>query len=615
MSKLFGDGTTAANKSGYRPEIDGLRAIAVLSVLIHHLNAAMLPGGFVGVDIFFVISGTLITSQVVREAVEGRFSVRQFYKRRINRILPALMVVVGTTSIAGAFILSPSDLVLFARSAVSAGFGLSNVFFWRAYGNYFAHSTAEAPLLHTWSLGVEEQFYAIWPLLILLFLKLKRRYRLSLFALLTVAAIAISQAGTAIVASAAYYLLPARFFELMIGGMLALAFAHRSVRTGLVAELGAVAGFALIAGSLFLLNRTSAFPGVNALWPCLGAALLILFGERSKLASAILTFRPLVFVGLISYSIYLWHWPILAFLHYLRIDIGPILGVAVALASIAVAWLSWKFVEVPMRRSGAAMSFPRVFLWRFALPVLALIALASAVRSSAGLPRRFDSRVAALDRMRETKPEELRRGCHVPTALYATPINSTCLLGKRKSEADGILIGDSFANHFSGLVDTMGMAEGLSFIDYTMSACPPILGYNNGIGTIYADDCLRRNRMAYGLIAANRYKRVILAADWPQGPEAGSQLADSIAVVLNTGTDVTLILANTSIRDASTCSVRSLMYRWNRSCDSPRQPAGLHGEHPEALSAGPFRRSKPRPLRAGQPMQPAPGRETPLSRR
>ena len=113
MSKLFGDGTTAANKSGYRPEIDGLRAIAVLSVLIHHLNAAMLPGGFVGVDIFFVISGTLITSQVVREAVEGRFSVRQFYKRRINRILPALMVVVGTTSIAGAFILSPSDLVLF----------------------------------------------------------------------------------------------------------------------------------------------------------------------------------------------------------------------------------------------------------------------------------------------------------------------------------------------------------------------------------------------------------------------------------------------------------------------------------------------------------------------
>ena len=117
----------------------------------------------------------------------------------------------------------------------------------------------------------------------------------------------------------------------------------------------------------------------------------------------------------------------------------------------------------------------------------------------------------------------------------------------------------------------MGMAEGLSFIDYTMSACPPILGYNNGIGTIYADDCLRRNRMAYGLIAANRYKRVILAADWPQGPEAGSQLADSIAVVLNTGTDVTLILANTSIRDASTCSVRSLMYRWNRSCDSPRQ--------------------------------------------
>ncbi|MGD0547392.1 MAG: acyltransferase family protein, partial [Terracidiphilus sp.] len=498
------------SKLDYRPDIDGLRAVAVLSVLFHHLAPSILTGGFVGVDIFFVISGYLITSQIYKEAREGHYSLRQFYKRRINRIVPALMTVIAATMAAGVVILSPGDLVRLTKSAAFAGFGLSNFYIWHTYGNYFQAVSAEAPLLHTWSLGVEEQFYAIWPLLILLLLKFKKRYWLGIFAVLTVGALAVSQVGTLFFASASYYLLPSRFFELMIGGMLALIAAHRQPESRLLSELSSVAGFALIGASLVCLNSSSFFPGINALWPCLGAALLIWSGGNSRLTQKLLTVRPVVFIGMISYSIYLWHWPILSYLNYFNIKVGPAIGLAVAAAAILLAWLSWKFVEVPMRRSGASQSFSRVLVRRFALPVGALLCICAAIIRSRGIPRRFDARVTRFDQMLDAEPDKLRHLCHVPTARYFTPPNLACRLGAEKDQLDGILIGDSFANHFTGMVDVMAKAEGISMMDYTMDACPPILGYDNGRGWAYARNCLLRNEMDYQLIASGRYKRVIL---------------------------------------------------------------------------------------------------------
>jgi len=237
--------------------LDGLRAVAVLSVLLQHLNCSIFPGGFVGVDIFFVLSGYLITSQVYKEACDGTFSLKQFYKRRINRILPALLTVATATVAVGAIVVSPGDLVRLAKSAISATIGLSNGFFWSTYGNYFNANAAEAPLLHTWSLGVEEQFYVIWPLLILLLLKLNKRYWLASFAILTAGAIAVSQIGTSFVASASYYLLPTRFFELMIGGMLALILSHKQLESRYYSSLCSVLGFALIAGSILCFNKGS----------------------------------------------------------------------------------------------------------------------------------------------------------------------------------------------------------------------------------------------------------------------------------------------------------------------------------------------------------------------
>lgn len=559
------------NKNQYRPDIDGLRAIAVLSVLIHHLSASLLPGGFVGVDIFFVISGYLITSQIYKEICDGTFSIKQFYKRRINRIVPVLVAVVVAAFMVGSVLLSPADLARFGKSSVYAMLGLSNIFFWREYGNYFSGNAGEAPLLHTWSLGVEEQFYLVWPLLILFLTKFSRRYMVGALATLTIGAVAASETGIRIAASASYYLLPTRFFELMIGGLLALIIVHKRSESR-YSYLSLIAGLVLIGGSLFWIDKSSFFPGINAIWPCLGAALLIWAGNTRHPSSRILTNRPMVFIGLISYSLYLWHWPIIAYLDYANIPIGPLAGVCVVVASILLAWLSWRFIETPMRRTGVTFSFSKVFIRRFAIPVAALLSISVATAYTKGFPNRFDPRVAEFEMALEAKPEVLRSGCHVPTAMYSTSPDDKCRLGMDKPELDGILIGDSFANHFTGMVDVMAKAEGISLMDYTMDGCPPILGYDTGKGSIYAERCRKRNEASYAKVTASHYSRVVLAGSWPKETKAGEQLMSSIEVVLKTGAKLTVILSNVGIERADSCPIRRMMYGTTEGCDGQRKP-------------------------------------------
>lgn len=559
------------NNNQYRPDIDGLRAIAVLAVVIHHLSASILPGGFVGVDVFFVISGYLITSQIYKEAANGTFSIKQFYKRRINRIVPALLTVVVVTLICGILILSPADLVRLSASSVYSIVGLSNVYFWREYGNYFAGNASEAPLLHTWSLGVEEQFYVIWPLLLLGLIKLNRRYTAVVILLLTVCAIVVSEIAVGIVASASYYLLPTRFFELMIGGLLSVIVIHRCPASKNQSRICLFVGLALIGGSLFWLNKSSSFPGINALWPCLGATLVIWAGSAQSVASRILTNRPMVFIGLISYSLYLWHWPFIAFLNYLHISIGPLIGAVVFLGSILLAWLSWKFIEVPMRRTGASASFLRISIQRFAIPVVALLSISTVTAHMKGFSARFDPSVADFELAVAAKPDALRSGCHVPTAMYDTPPNERCRLGAVKPHGDGILIGDSFANHFTGMVDVMAKAEGISLMDYTLDGCPPILGYNTGKASAYVEKCRKRNDAAYAKVAASRFSRVVLGASWPKEREAGEQLMTSIDLLLKTGAKVTVILSNESIERASSCPIRRVMYGLSGTCDGTQR--------------------------------------------
>ncbi len=564
---------TRLNKTDYRPDIDGLRAIAVLSVVLHHIDPSLLPGGFIGVDIFFVISGYLISAHISKEVRDKTFTIKRFYKRRINRIMPALVTVLIATLLVGAVLLSPSDLIRLAKSAGFSILGVSNIFFWQEYGNYFSRNSGEAPLLHTWSLGVEEQFYVIWPFIIILLLKLNRRFIVGLLTLLTIAAIAVSEIAISMVASASYYLLPTRFFELMIGGCLALIVAHRRPGSRIYAKLCYGLGFLLIGRSLFVLNKASFFPGINALWPCLGAALIIWAGNNAYKRSAILTNRPMVFIGLISYSLYLWHWPIIAYLHYLAIPISPLIGMAVVTSSLLLAWLSWKFVEVPMRQSGAGFSFARVFAQRFAIPAILLLSIAAAIIFNKGFPERFDPRVAEFEAVLTVKPDLLRSGCHVPSALYSTPPDADkCRLGADKPELDGILIGDSIANHFTGMLDVMAKAGHLTLMDFTMDGCVPILGYKTGKMSAYEEKCLKRNAAAYALIAEKHFSLVVLAGSWPRKAEAGPQIMASLDQILKTGASVTIIIRNQIIAHADSCLIRGMMYNSQKSCDVVREP-------------------------------------------
>lgn len=561
------------SKIEYRPDIDGLRAIAVLSVLIHHLNTSLVPGGFIGVDIFFVISGYLITSQIHKDASQGRFSVSRFYQRRINRIVPALTTVIAATLAVGWVILSPRDLLLVLESSIFALLGVSNVFFWREYGNYFGGNAAEAPLLHTWSLGVEEQFYLVWPLLVVLLLRLPKRFVVGGLAVFTLMAVAVSEVSISYAASASYYLLPTRFFELMIGGMLALAVAQKNLKVRAYSRLSFAIGLGLIAWSLFALNKTSAFPGINAIFPCIGTALLIWSGnDRENPLARILTNRLMVFIGLISYSLYLWHWPIISYLTYMDIVVSAKVGAFVILISMLLAWLSWKFVETPLRRTGATLTFPEVFIRRFALPLLALFFVGFFTNQSNGFPDRFDRRVAEFEKSLDARPEVLRTGCHVQNTNYDTPPNiNECRLGSDKPRLSGILIGDSYANHFTGMVDVMAKAKGISLIDYTMDGCPPIRGYETKHSRPYRERCLKRNEAIYQYLLASSYDHVILGGNWPRTERAREQIMASISFILGTGAQLTLIINNESIPRASSCPIRRLMYGNSTGCESQRQ--------------------------------------------
>jgi peptidoglycan/LPS O-acetylase OafA/YrhL len=332
----------------YRPEIDGLRTIAVLPVLLFHAHVAGFSGGFLGVDVFFVISGFLITSILLSDLKEGRYCLRTFYERRARRILPALVfMILCVTPVAWLFLL-PLDLADFGRSiAATMGFA-SNILFWRESG-YFDTAAEFKPLLHTWSLAVEEQYYIFFPPLLALLFARSRRMLWILLALCALLSLALAQIGSGISASASFYLFPTRAWELLVGALAALAvFDERLQLTGAPAQGLSLLGLAAILSSIVLLDKSVPFPGVYALPATLGTVLVLLFARPGTWVQRVLAFRPIVALGLISYSTYLWHQPLIALYRYRfpEYEAGTVL---IALLALPLAWLSWRFVEAPFR--------------------------------------------------------------------------------------------------------------------------------------------------------------------------------------------------------------------------------------------------------------------------
>ena len=340
----------------YRREIDGLRALAVLPVIFFHAGFQTFSGGFLGVDIFFVISGYLITYIILTEKRAGTFTLVDFYERRARRILPALFFVLFICLPFAWFWLLPGDMERFSQSlAAVAGF-VSNIFFWQTSG-YFARAAEFRPLLHTWSLAVEEQYYLLFPALLILTWRLGRRRIVFILGALAVASLAAAQSGWIADPYAKFYLLPTRVWELLIGALLAFYFSRDSVagdsRPALgraVKEYGGAVGLLAIVGAIFAFDRNHSSPSVYTLIPTLGTALIILCTAQDTVVGRMLGNRYLVGVGRVSYSAYLWHQPLLAFARLRGVtEPGKPLLAALAVVSLALAYFTWKYVETPFR--------------------------------------------------------------------------------------------------------------------------------------------------------------------------------------------------------------------------------------------------------------------------
>jgi peptidoglycan/LPS O-acetylase OafA/YrhL len=442
---------TASRRSAhkYRADIDGLRAVAVLSVLAFHMQTRLGPfgGGFVGVDVFFVISGYLISSVILPEIQESRFSLVTFYERRIRRIFPALLVMLSIVSVLAYIYLLPAELQDFAKSLFGAICSFSNFYFFEHSG-YF-DSPLSNPLLHTWSLAVEEQFYLLFPLILLMVRRLfQRRFRLAVVAL-SLLSLTISAIQTYTNPTAAFYMPYTRAWELLLGTILSLKL-FPAIRSVSLRNLGTIAGLALILISVHCYTSATPFPGLAALVPCVGAALIIGVGESGTSAvGALLSWRPVVFIGLISYSLYLWHWPIIVFK-----NMGAFSGTGsshrlnmmiISLSSMVVASISWRFVERPFRTGQLRLSGAPLF-GSAALSSIALVGLAMVALFSGGLPYRYPVeavRVASYLGVKENYAYTRMGSCFITTAYTFANYDAHTCLREIPSATNDLLIGDS----------------------------------------------------------------------------------------------------------------------------------------------------------------------------
>ena len=335
----------------YRQEIDGLRAIAIIPVILFHAGFEFFSGGFVGVDIFFVISGYLITTILISDIEKDKFSLITFYERRARRILPALFVVMLFSLIAAWLLFLPSDMKDFFQSLVAVSAFSSNILFWTESG-YFDTATELKPLLHTWSLAVEEQFYLFFPLFLIFTWKFGKKNVVIILTFIAIVSLFLAEWGSQNKPSATFYLLPTRCWELLIGSLAAFYLSsfnsynfNNSVR-----EIGGFFGLGLITYSILVFDKNTPFPSIYALLPTIGTLLIILFATQKTLIGALIGNKFFVSIGLISYSAYLWHQPIFAFARYNSVDkLGAYTFFFLIFITFILAYLSWKFIESPFR--------------------------------------------------------------------------------------------------------------------------------------------------------------------------------------------------------------------------------------------------------------------------
>jgi len=548
---------TSTGTIRYRPYIDGLRGLAVIAVVLYHARLLGVHGGFVGVDVFFVISGFLITSIILRDLDAGTFSLIGFWERRVRRIIPALFIVMACTSVAAYFlILYPPDYHHLGNAIIAQSVFASNILFLLT-DNYFDKLSRYSPLLHTWSLSVEEQFYILFPIIVLLCMWAVRRSgllsrfnlserhairaevsqwnrrRLLLAVVATLGALSFLaniwlvdiQPGSGFsvpflpsgifwqtsYATAGFYLLLSRAWELALGILIALWAVK--IRSKVLAEIMGLAGAGALVYSIFLFTDTTSFPGFAALAPTLGAGALIVANESySTKTGIILSNSALVWTGLISYSLYLWHWPLFVFARTLfpaASAAWPIVGL-IGL-SVLIAWLSYRFVETPVRRKILFATRTRVFL--AGLAAMSILALAGFFIQHTAFTRESGIPPAAKAVVLTANEEDQGGGACFKIPGDVSRYGELCGLGDKSGSAKPAFVvwGDSHSDALAPLLNALGQKYGMQGVAFNGGGCIPVLGVRQAPPVA---SCEKQNQRALQYVRDNDIKNIFLVARW-----------------------------------------------------------------------------------------------------
>ncbi|MCX4149286.1 MULTISPECIES: acyltransferase family protein [Paraburkholderia] len=496
-------------EGNYRPDVDGLRALAVVPVILYHFRLTHLaPGGFVGVDIFFVISGFLITKILHDKNQDGGYRIADFYGRRAKRILPALFVMLLFCILCTFITGFPGDVASISRSVIGSVMSISNLLFYFSSG-YFDAKMAHNPLLHTWSLSVEEQFYVFFPILMFLLKRSTHRVRVLVISCIAGASFLWAAEMVRTNPAAAFYLVPSRAWELMVGALMAIE-AFPTISRPVVSEFAALLGISIIFASIRLTNSLTPFPGPAALAPCLGAALIIHAGVgRKTYVSKLLGSSPLRFVGMISYSLYLWHWPVYVIYSDAIHIPGTVDKIGLMAACIFISWLSFRFVEKPFRRAKfSGGSSGTLKLAGAAAAAMCIAAVSASVASATLFPVPGNvARVLSFSNYDAGKV--MRDGrCFLTSAAndYSLFDVKSCL-ATRHGVKNVLLLGDSHAAElWSGFSENR---PDINFLQASASGCKPVLG------TTGAVRCTELMHFMFNeFLPLHRLDMIVLSAQW-----------------------------------------------------------------------------------------------------
>ncbi len=501
-----------ATQNRYRPDIDGLRALAVTAVILYHAKILGFPGGFVGVDVFFVISGFLITGILARSFAGGTFSLLEFYERRARRILPALFAMVLCVLATAPFFIRPWDLAAIGRSIKYVATSTANVDFYHRLGDYSGDDASLTALLHMWSLSVEEQFYIVTPLLWLILCKFTRNpsHWLKLFVVLALASFAGNLWMLPRDSSACFFLLPYRAWELAAGGLLALM--PLPTLRGSTARILGTVGLGMILWAIFRFNHDTPFPGPWALLPCLGAVLVITSGLTSTpvLPTRILQARPLVFVGLISYSLYLIHWPVLVFANYraqyLGTELGGWMKVVLILFMFVLGWLSWRYVERPFRHS-EVWTRRRTFTFAW-ISIVAMFGLGYFYQKTSLFLNLLPVEARAMAEAAFSNKDKVKE------PLSSPGVDQPHRFGSPDVEPDTALWGDSHAAALSFPLHELALSRNRSFVFYGRSGNPPVKGIVCAPGLKGIAKAKYNTEVFEALVKNKKIRNVVLVGRW-----------------------------------------------------------------------------------------------------